>query len=70
MEWIKSVAREIYGLFVDDFSFALAIVAWLAVMVLVPRVARMAALAGPIFFAGLVAILIESVLRFSRRRSK
>ena len=71
MRWIRSVAREILDLFVDDGSFAIAILAWLAlVVVVVPRVAAGAHWAAPVLFAGLALILIESVLRFSHRRMK
>jgi hypothetical protein len=68
MRWIQSVAREVVGLFVDDGSFAGAILAWIMVCItLLPRVAAGARWAGLALFAGLAAILIESVLRFSRR---
>jgi hypothetical protein len=71
MRWIRSVAREVVGLFVDDGSFAGAIVVWLVVcIVALPRVAQAAHWAGPALFAGLAAILIESVLRFALRRTK
>lgn len=71
MRWIKSIVREIFGLFVDDGSFAIAILVWLGLAVAgVPRVAAGARWAGPALFAGLAAILIESVLRFARRRAK
>ena len=67
MRWLKSIAREVIGLFVEDGSFALAIVAWLVVALLVlPRVA--AGWAGPLLFVGLAAILAQSVLRFCRSR--
>ncbi len=69
MKWLRSIVREVWGLFVDDGSFAAAIVVWLAVSVLVLlRVA--AGWAGPVWFVGLAAILIESVLRAGRRRTK
>jgi membrane protein implicated in regulation of membrane protease activity len=71
MRWMKSIAREIYGLFVDDGSFAGAILIWLGLaMAGVPRAASNARWAGPALFAGLALILIESVLRFARRRTK
>jgi len=70
MRWLKSIAREIYGLFVDDGSFAGAIVAWLVIFVTLQRVAEGARWAGPALFAGLGAILIVSVLRFARQRTK
>jgi hypothetical protein len=69
VKWLRSIAREVWGLFVDDGSFAAAIVVWLAVAVLVlPQVA--AGWAGPVWFVGLAAILVESVLRAGRRRTK
>ena len=69
MSWLKSIAREIYGLFVDDGSFAIGILVWVALMVVgLPRVAAGARWAGPALFAGLAVILIESAMRFSRRR--
>ncbi|MGA1980974.1 MAG: hypothetical protein ABSG84_00765 [Acidobacteriaceae bacterium] len=71
MRWVKSIAREVWGLFVDDGSFAGAIVVWLVFAVAVlPRIARAARWGGPALFAGLALILIESALRFSRRHTK
>ena len=71
MSWLKSIAQEIFGLFVDDGSFAIAVLFWLAVVILVlPRFAPGARWEGPTFFVGLAVILVESVLRFSRRRTK
>jgi hypothetical protein len=68
MPWIKTIAAEIYGLFVDDGSFALAILAWLlAAWLLLPRLGLPSALGGPILFAGLAAILVESALRRARK---
>jgi cell division septation protein DedD len=68
MRWLKSIFREIFGLFVDDGNFAIGIVVWVALAVVVlPRVASGARWAGPALFVGLALILIESVLRFSRR---
>ena len=71
MRWIKSIVREIYGLFVDDGSFAIGILVWVVLAVVVlPRVASGARWAAPALFAGLAVILIESALRFARRRTK
>jgi hypothetical protein len=71
MNWIKSIAREILGLFVDDGSFAIGILVWVvAAVVVLPRVASVARWAGPVLFIGLALILVESVLRYSRRREK
>ncbi len=71
MRWIKSIVREIYGLFVDDGSFAVAILVWLGIAVaVVPRATAGAWWAGPVLFAGLAAILIASVLRLAWCRAK
>jgi hypothetical protein len=71
MRWLKSIAREVLGLFVDDGSFALAILAWVAFAVFVlAGIAGHVSWTGPALFSGLALILIESVLRYSRRRNK
>jgi hypothetical protein len=71
MRWLKSIAREILGLFVDDAGFALAILIWLAFSVAVlPHLAQLAQWAAPTLFAGLAVILIESTLRYSRKNRK
>ena len=71
MGWIKSIGREVLGLFVDDGSFAISIVIWLAFGIVgLPRIGLTARWTGPVFFTGLAVILIESALRFSRRRTK
>ncbi len=70
MHWIRNIAREVFGLFVDDGSFAIAVLAWIAVVwfVLVRIKAPMPG--GIILFLGLGFILVESVSRFSRRTPK
>lgn len=69
MSWLKSIFAEIYGLFVDDGSFAIAILVWLALLWLVlPHLPVAGAWHGVILFAGLVAILLESALRRARQR--
>jgi hypothetical protein len=71
MGWIKSIGREVLGLFVDDGSFAVAIVVWLtAAVVGLPRVAPDGRWCGPVLFAGLVLVLVESVLRYARRKRR
>jgi hypothetical protein len=69
MNWVKSIAREVWGLFVEDGSFAAAILVWVLLAgVGLPRVAAAANWTGPALFAGLAVILIESAARFARRR--
>ncbi len=67
MQWLKTILRELLGLFVDDGSFALAIVAWLGIAWLVlPRLTAGTAWGGIVLFAGLVLLLAESAWRSSR----
>jgi len=69
MGWIRTVIGQIVGLFVDDVSLVLAILAWLAAVFAATRLHLVAAeTLGPILFAGLAAIFIENTLR--RARSK
>ena len=68
MSWIMTILREIFGLFVDDGSFALLILAWLAIMLLVqPRLGLPSIWEGAILFAGPALILVESVARRAKR---
>ncbi|MBB5316787.1 hypothetical protein [Tunturibacter empetritectus] len=70
MNPIKTILREIFGLFVDDGTFALAILLWLFVVrTLSPHLGNASAWSGPILFFGLALILIESAARYSRRRT-
>ncbi len=68
MRWIKSAGRELLGLFVDDASFAIAIIVWLgAVWLLSLNVLRGVGWAGVFLFAGLAAILLWSAMRRARQ---
>jgi hypothetical protein len=68
MRWLKTISSEIFGLFVDDGSFALAILVWLALVGFVlPRLAIPMAWGGIVLFAGLALILLESAMRRARR---
>jgi hypothetical protein len=70
MRWLRTILAEILGLFVDDGSFALAILVWLGVIWLgLPWLNLPAAWNGVILFTGLAAILAESALRGARRKS-
>ncbi|MEW9572089.1 hypothetical protein ABQJ54_10005 [Rhodanobacter sp. Si-c] len=68
MSWLRKLLLELWGLFVDDGRYALAIVAWL---LLAWRALPLLGFGGgwnaPVFAAGLLAILVESVLRRARR---
>jgi len=68
MVWLETVVRELYGLFVDDGRLALTVVAWLvACWLVLPHVAAGALWPAVLLFAGLAAILVESVSRRARK---
>jgi hypothetical protein len=68
MRWLEAIVTEIFGLFVDDGSLALAIIGWLVFVGLVlPRLSVTAPWGGMILFTGLALILVESAIRGSRR---
>lgn len=67
MNALRTVLREIVGLFVDDGSFALAILLWLALVWFLIRPLQLPWAGGIILFLGLAAILVESVARFARK---
>jgi len=69
MKWLRNILREIFGLFVDDGSFALAILIWLAVVRwATPHLNIPSGIIGVILFAGLALILAESTTRYSRHK--
>jgi hypothetical protein len=70
MNALQTILHEILGLFVDDGSFALAILLWLAVVWLLIRPLQLPIPAGILLFLGLAAILVESVTRFARKSSR
>ena len=67
MSWLKTIWRELVGLFVDDGSLAVAVLAWLLVSgLLLPRLGLPPAWPPLVLAVGLLAILAESVLRAAR----
>lgn len=68
MRWLKTILAEGWGLFVDDGRYALSIVLWLALVWLaLPQLRLGGGWNALILFAGLLAILLESVWRRARR---
>lgn len=62
MNILKSAVEEVWGLFVDDPIFAGAIIVWVvAIKLLVGLLPHV--MAGPVLFAGLVAILVSLTYR-------
>ncbi|MGA8938342.1 MAG: hypothetical protein WB439_04180, partial [Acidobacteriaceae bacterium] len=68
MNWLRTISREIFGLFVDDGSFALLILLWLGLTtLLLPCLRWVHKWRGPILFIGLAAILMVSAIRYTHR---
>ncbi len=68
MKWAGTIAREVFGLFVDDGSFAIAILVWLALVGLgLPRLEIAAGWNGLILSAGLALILVASAAQRAKR---
>jgi hypothetical protein len=68
MKVVQTALREIYGLFVDDGSYALAILFWLLIVGLVfPRLPGGGSWRGPLLFLGLIVLLLENVRRSARK---
>jgi len=68
MKWLGTIWDEFIGLFVDDVSFAVAIVIWLAVAHAVYHMDLVAGVwRGPLLFAGLAVIFVENTLRRARK---
>lgn len=64
MRRVRTVLGEVFGLLVDDGRLAAATVAWLLLAWLaLPHLGVGGTWAGLILFAGLAAILLESVIR-------
>ena len=72
MNRIRMVLRETFGLFVDDGSFAVAILVWLGlawwVLPLFPRFSFVHPWRAIVLFTGLALILVESTTRFARSK--
>jgi hypothetical protein len=68
MKTLITALREVYGLFVEDASYTLALLIWLLLVAFVlPHLLGPRFLA-PILFAGLALILLENVARSARKR--
>ncbi|MBS0231859.1 MAG: hypothetical protein JSR99_00035 [Proteobacteria bacterium] len=68
MQWLRSIFNELFGLFVDDGSFAIAIVVWLLITwFLSAHILTDSKWTGLVLFGGLAAILVESARRGARR---
>ena len=67
MKLLRTIVSELIGLFVDDGLFAAGILIWVVFIGLpAPAIGVPALWRGLLLFAGLAAILVESVARRSR----
>lgn len=70
MNSIKTIWEEFIGLFVDDGSFAAAVLMWLGTCwLLLPRLELPSEWPPVILFVGLALVLAESAIRRSGTRS-
>lgn len=68
MKWLRTAAQEVFGLFVDDGSLALGILVWTAVFAGLQHFAVISGSAqGLLLFAGFAALLLENIIRSSRK---
>ena len=70
MKWISLFFRELLGLFIDDGSLAIAIVAWILIAGFArPRLASLD-LQMIVWVVVLIVLLLENVIRSARRARK
>jgi hypothetical protein len=67
MEPLRSAAKELFGLFVDDGYLALAVVIWTAFLWLISAKLEQVRGGGWLLFIGLAILLVESAWRRARR---
>jgi hypothetical protein len=66
MKVLVTIAKELFGLFVDDGSLALALLVWVGLVWLAGQALQPGAI-GIAIFVGCAAILAENVLRRARK---
>lgn len=70
MKLLRTILREIAGLFVDDGSLALAIVIWVAAVALCLRLHADPLFGALLLLLGLAGVLAENVRRSARKRPR
>ena len=68
MTRVGAVLAEIRGLFVDDGAFAVAVIAWLAAVVLLAASGMPSPFLCIGLFMGLAALLLHSTVKRARQR--
>jgi hypothetical protein len=68
MKLTVTIVKELFGLFIDDGSLALALVLWcLFAGVALPAIVPQGSWSAPLFFMGCLLILLVNVAMASRR---
>jgi len=72
MQTLKTIARELFGLFVADARFTLVLAAWIAIAGAIPVFLEHSPGAGALLlFAGFAVILVENLVHVaSSERSR
>ncbi len=70
MNWLRTIVREVVGLFVDDAMFAGGIVLWVGIAWFLWPYVHGYLPGGVLLFLGLAAILIASTFGVARRAGK
>ncbi len=65
MNVVTAALKELYGLFVEDGAYAVAILVWIALSLALLRYLD-PSVRGVVLFAGFAAIMIAGVLRASK----
>ena len=68
MTMIAAIFKELFGLFVDDGSFALGIVVLVIALAEALYIGLAPVIAGPALFLACVALLVENLLRTIRAK--
>lgn len=70
MSTLVAALKEILGLFVDDGSLAIGIIALVTAVAALAHFGLAAGLIGPLLFLGCATLLIENVLRTLRGKGR
>ena len=69
MTALRAAIAELVGMFIDDGQLALTLMALIAIVTLLVKIAGIGGLAGGLLLlAGAIGLLIESVYRDARRK--
>lgn len=68
MQAVKTIGRELFGLFVADARFTLALAAWIAIAGAFPMLlGRIQGVGALLLFAGFAGVLVENLVHVGSR---